>query len=142
MQIALQPYATRALNTMEVVSLLATSTTLYLASFYTFPLAVDSALLTTVTFVILLGNIVVMLGFAFMIVRMATAGLLRKLDIMEAHEDRVCDACYASKCIFQASESVLERSHELFFLVDSVSRYADIIFGPTCMLDDLSMPAY
>jgi hypothetical protein len=90
MQIALRPYATTILNAMEVVSLLATSTTLYLASFYTFPLAVDGGLLSAVTFVILVGNIGVMLWFASVILHTATAGLFRRLGIMEAHEDRVC----------------------------------------------------
>eukprot|EP00892_Ulva_mutabilis_P007624 jgi/Ulvmu1/5233/UM022_0026.1 len=89
MQVMLRPYAKNLLNRAEVVSLSATSATLYLSSFL-----MDSDTTTTkavfvLTATLLTTNICVMAWFAAIIMRVGTESFLKFIGAMDQHEEQM-----------------------------------------------------
>lgn len=86
-QILLHPYLFDILNTMELVSLAATSATLYLAAFFTSPEPEAERYLVAISIIIIVGNVGVIAWFAWVIASAGVISVLKQTRIMK-HEEQ------------------------------------------------------
>ena len=91
-QVGWKPYKHSVLNNMEAVSLIATSVTMYLASFFTVDNSFSRGFLATVGMALIVGNALVMAWFVVNIVHAGTKTVLKRIGAMEAHEDEARSA--------------------------------------------------
>jgi hypothetical protein len=96
MQIVMKPYAWPILNRVELVSLVTTSVTIYLAAFYTVPYEFSRGFLMAVTVVMIAVNVGVMAWFGLAIVRAGAKSFLKQIGAMHADEEEV--RCCAAAC--------------------------------------------
>lgn len=89
LQVMLRPYAKKLLNRAEVVSLSATSVTLYLCSFLVQGMVTTSPAQVTLTAAVLGLNLGVMAWFAAIITRVGTEAFLKCIGAMDQHEKQV-----------------------------------------------------
>lgn len=90
----LNPYAKKLLNRAEVVSLSATSVTLYLCSFLVQGRVTASPAQVALTAAVLGLNLGVMAWFAAIITHVGTESFLKFIGAMDQHEKHVWCHCY------------------------------------------------